>query len=170
MIVQFDTESLGQPLNILRRLQADRKYHQVKLLFLDAVIQGRVADGDVLGDRVLLANCDVATDETDIVQFLCALIEALEILAVGADIVMEDGRIQLLVVIFRQNHLFLGVGAADRRAITVAALEHLTRTNALDPGDLLRMGKIGRAQHIPFVGASRANDPLEVETGDHVFH
>jgi len=46
---------------------------------------------------------------------------------------MEYGALRICVMIFCEDHLFLGIGAADGRAITVAAFNHLPGTDALNP-------------------------------------
>ena len=85
------------------------------------------------------ADRDVASDEADPGQLLGPLVEALEVLAVGADVVVEDRRLGVGVVVLRQDHLLLGVRAADRRAVGVAARDDLPGADAVDPGDLVRM-------------------------------
>ncbi len=50
---------------------------------------------------------------------------------------MENRRVEIGIVIFGQNHLFLGISAANRGTIGVAAGNNLSGTDALDPGDFL---------------------------------
>ena len=150
------------------RVQPDRQHHQIEFLFLHAVVVGRVADGDVLGVRDLVADRHVASDELHAGQVLRPLVEALEVLAVGADVVVENRRLHLRHVVLGQDHLLLRVGAADRRAIAVAARDHLPRTDAVDPGDLVRMLLVRRAQDLALVRPGGAEQALEVEAGDDV--
>ena len=72
------------------------------------------------------------------------------------------------VVIFRQNDLFLGVGAAHGRAIAVFARGDPPGTDALNPGDLVRMLHVGGTQDLPCVRSRGAQEPLVVHAGDHV--
>ncbi len=121
--IEFDAEFLRQPLDILGRIQSDREHDQIEFLFLDPLIEGGVPDGDVLALRDLPAHRHVAADEPDVRQILRTLVEAFEILAVGPDVVMEDRRIEAGVMVFGQDHLLLGIGAADGRTVAVAPLD-----------------------------------------------
>ncbi len=125
-------------------------------------------DGHVLGDRVFFDDGGVASEEPDAGEVLCPLVVALKVLAVGADIVMEDGALCVRVVVFRQDDLLLGIGAADGRTVAVAAFDDLPGADALDPGDLMGMLLVGGTQDLAPVGAGGAQEPLVVHTGDHV--
>ena len=81
---------------------------------------------------------------------------------------MEDDRLGLGVVILGQDHLLLDVGAADRGAVAVSALEDLPGADAVNPGDLLGVLLVGRAQDLTLVRPGGTQKPLEVETGHHV--
>ena len=63
---------------------------------------------------------------------------------------MKNGRLQIRVMILRQNYLLLGISAAYGGTITVAPLDHLPGTDTLDPGDLMRMFLVGRTQYLSF--------------------
>ena len=66
---------------------------------------------------------------------------------------MEYGTLGLRVMIFGQNHLFLGIGAADGRTIAVAAWRvNLSGTDALNPGDFMGMLQVGSPQYLTMVG------------------
>ena len=69
---------------------------------------------------------------------------------------MEYGALRIRVVVFRQDHLFLRIGAADGRTVAVAALDDLPRADALDPGDLVGVLLVGGAQYLALVGARGA--------------
>ena len=81
---------------------------------------------------------------------------------------MEYGALRLRVMILGQDHLLLGIGAADGRTIAVAALDNLPGTDALNPGDLMGMLLIGGAQYLALVGPRGGEEPLIVHAGDHV--
>ena len=77
---------------------------------------------------------------------------------------------RLGVVIFCQNHLFLGIGAAYARAIAVLARRHPPGADALNPGDFFGVLLVGSAQHFTLVGPGGGQQPLVVHAGDHVLH
>ena len=81
---------------------------------------------------------------------------------------MEDGALRIGVMVLREDDLLLGVGAADGRAVAVAALDDLAGADALDPGDLVGMLLVGGAQDLTGVGAGGAEEPLVVHAGDDV--
>ena len=149
VLVEFDIEGLRESLDIFRWVETNREHNQIEFLFLNSVVEGRVANCDVPGNRVLFADGDIAADKTHVIKLLGALVETLKILAVGADVVMEDGGVEAGVVVFGQDHLLLGVGTADRRAVAVAAFNNLPRADALNPGDSLSdgPGQKGDAPH-----------------------
>ena len=126
-------------LDALRRVHADREDDHVELLLDDPFFRCRVPDGHVVGDRVFLDDRRVAPEEAHAGEVLGPLVVALEVLAVGAHVVVEDRALRVRVVVLRQDDLLLGVGAADRRAVRVAALDHLAGADALDPGDVVRV-------------------------------
>ncbi len=166
--LQFDAELPGQLLGVGRRIEPDRQHHQIELLLLHPVVGGGVADGDVLGFGNLPADRHIASDEPHPRQLLRPLVEALEILAVGPDVVVEDRRLHVGVVILGEDHLLLGVRAADRRTIGVSARNDLPGADAVDPRDPVRMLPVGRTPDLALVRAGGAEQALEVETGDDV--
>jgi hypothetical protein len=72
-------------------------------------------------------------------------------------------------MIFRQDYLFLGIGAAYGRTIAIAALDNLSRTDALNPCDIVRMFLVGGTQYFTPIWAGRTQKPLIIHTGDHVY-
>jgi hypothetical protein len=79
------------------------------------------------------------------------MVKWFEILAMGTNIVMEYRTRYLGIMIFCQNHLLLGIGAAYGRTVAIAARGNLSGTDALNPGDFMGMLLIGRAQYLAFV-------------------
>jgi len=71
-------------------------------------------------------------------------------------------------VVLGQDHLFLGVRTAHRRAIRIAARDDLPRPDTVDPRDVLRMLLVGRAQGLPFERPCGAQQAFVVQAGDHV--
>ena len=51
-------------------------------------------------------------EETNVGEFFRPFVEALKVLSIGANIVVKDGALRFCVMVFGQDHLFLGVGAA----------------------------------------------------------
>ena len=64
---------------------------------------------------------------------------------------MEYGTLCFCVMIFCQNHLFLGIGAAYAGTIAVVARGHPSGTDALNPGYLSGMLLVGSTQYLAFV-------------------
>ena len=64
---------------------------------------------------------------------------------------MEYRALCLCVMIFCQNHLFLGIGAAYGRTIAVFARSNPSGTDALNPGYFMGMLLVGSAQYLTFV-------------------
>ena len=168
--IELDAELLRQVGRILGRAHSHRQNDQVEFLFLHAVAVGRVADGDVLAVRDLPADRHVASDEPHAGQVGRPLVVALEVLAEGADVVVEHRRVDVRVMVLGQDHLLLGIRAADRRAVGVAAGDDLPGADALDPGDPVRMLAVGRTQDLAFEGTGGGDDAFEFEAGDDVLH
>ncbi len=150
------------------RIQSDGQHHHIEFFLFDAVVGGGIPYGHILGFRDLSDNGDVAPDKPNSGKFLGPLVEPLEILAIGTNIVMEYGALRLRVMIFGQNHLFLGIGAADGGAIAVVAGGNPSGTDALNPGYFMGMLLVGSAQDLAFIGPGGAQQPFIVHTGDHV--
>ena len=144
--VGLDSECLGELFDPSWGRQSDRQHDHVEILFLDASIEG-VAYGRVPAFRNAMAHRDVAPDEPGAGQRPCPLVELLELLSVGANVVVKDRGFDLGVALLGQDHLLDGVHAADGRAVAVAAGSDLPGAHALDPRDLLRRPSIGRTQH-----------------------
>ncbi len=168
--VELDAECPGEVLGIGRRAHAHREHHHVELFLHHPVRVGGVADGDVLRLGDLSADGDVAPDEPHPGKPLRPLIEALEVLAVRPDIVVEDGGLGVGVVILGQDHLLLSVRAADRRAVGVGARDDLPRADAVDPGDVVRMPLVRGPQDLALERPGGTQQPLVVETGYDVLH
>jgi hypothetical protein len=101
-----------QALHISRRVQPNGQYHHIEFFLFYAILGSGILYGYILGFRDLFSYGYVASDKSNPGKFLCSLVESLKILAIGANIVMEDRALGLCVMIFCQNHLFLGIGAA----------------------------------------------------------
>jgi hypothetical protein len=169
--LELDAELFGYLHSIVRRIETNGEDHHVELFLFDSVIEGRVAKGDILGNGVFFDDRDIASEEAHIGEVFCPLVVALEVFAVGADIIMEDGTLRVGVVILSENDLLLGIGTADSRAVAVAPFHgriELAGTNALDPGDLVGMLQIGGAQDLSLVGTCRGQETLVVHGGDQV--
>ncbi len=106
------------------------------------MIKGGIADGDILVLGDLPSDGDVTADEPHIGKVFRSLIEPLEVLAEGTNIVVEDRRLHVGMMILGQDHLLLGVGAANRRTVAFATLDDLPGPHALNPGDSVRMFSI----------------------------
>ena len=64
---------------------------------------------------------------------------------------MEYGTLGIRGMIFGQDHLFLGIGAANGGAIAVAAGDDLPGADALYPCDFMGGLLVGGAQQLTFV-------------------
>ncbi len=155
MGIELNAELGGQLCIAGWRVQADGEHHHVKLLFLHPILGGGVPDGYITGFRVFFCYGDVAPDKPDTGKVLRPLKETLKVLAKRADVVVKYRTFGLGVVIFGQYHLFLRIGAADGRAIAVAARDDLPGADALDPGDFFGMLQVGRTQDLAFIRPRR---------------
>ena len=168
VVVEFNAKDFGKTLGILGRCQADREHDQFKK-FLDHTVRCGVADRDVTGHRVFAADRDVAAHEMHVGQILRALVEALKVLAVGANVVVKNLGVHVRQVVLGQDHLLLRVRAAHGRAVAVGAVRvHLARADAVNPGDLVRMLLVRGAQDLPLVRTGGTQQALEVHAGDDV--
>ena len=98
------------------------------------------------------------------------MIESFEVLAEGADVVVEYRALGLGIMVFGQDHLLLGISAADGGAVAVAARGHPSGADALDPRDLVGMLLVGRAPDLALIGTGGAQYPFKVEAGYDVLH
>ena len=131
---------------------------------------GDVADFQVVAAADRVDRVHPAADEAHAVLLFGAVVEAFEILAVGAHVHEEDGAVQILVsgVLLGDDRLLDGVHAADRGAVSVVALVHVPRADALEPGDFLRFLVVGQAHQVAARGAGGRQHALELHGGDHV--
>jgi len=95
-----------------RRIQPNGQYHQIEFFLLYPLLGCGVSYGYILAFRELFSDGHVASYESNPAQVLGSLVKPFEILPVGANIVMEYRALGLCVMLFCQNHLFLGIGAA----------------------------------------------------------
>ena len=168
VLFELDAELLRDLLHILRRVHADREDDHVELFLDDPGLGCRVFDGDVMGHRVFFDYGGVAPEEADAGERLRPLVVAFEVLAVGAHVVVEDRALRICVMVLRQYDLLLGVCTAYRRAVRVAALDHLARSDTLDPGNVVGVLEVRLAQDLARVRAGRAQKALVVHAGDDV--
>ena len=83
---------------------------------------------------------------------------------------MEYGTAGVNVMLFRQYHLLLGIGAANPGTVAVITLGNPSGPNALNPGDIFRMFLIRSSQDLTTIGAGGGQETFIVHTGDHVLH
>jgi hypothetical protein len=132
--LKLDAEGLGHLFIAGGRVQADGQHHHIELFLFYPLIWSGILYSYILGLGYLPAYRYVAPDKTYVRQLFGPLVEPLEVLAEGTDIVVEYGALGIGVMVFGQNYLFLGIGAAYRRAVAVAAGDDLPGTDALNPG------------------------------------
>ena len=123
--IELDAELGRQALEISRRIQSDGQHHHVEFFFFHSIIRRGISDRDILASRDFFSYRYVASDESNSRKLFRSLIKALEILSIGADIVVEYRALGIGVMIFRQNHLLLRIGAAYGGAIALAAGDDL---------------------------------------------
>ena len=91
------------------------------------------------------------------------------ILAKGPYVHVENGAIQVAVgVLFGDHGIFNGIHAANRRAVSVAALVGVTRADALKPGDLLRFFFIRWSYEMSHGGTGGTEKTFKFQTGHYV--
>jgi len=106
-------------------------------------------------------------DITNSVFVLSPIDEAVEVLAVGADIHEENRRFQSLGVFLADDGLLGGIHTTHGRTPTVAA-GGVPGAHALDEGDFMRFTTIADPLDMPEIGAGGGEDPLELDAGDDV--
>jgi len=164
VLVEFHAQVLGQFRQGGRRVEAHGENHHVEVFPLPPAglvneIQGHVAVE--LGGQ----GVDPAADEID-PGFLGPVVILLEILAVGADIHVEDGGVQVAAGVLLGDDRFLdGVHAADGRTVAVVATVQIARTDALEPGDAGRILVVAGPDHVALEGAGGREDALELHGG-----
>jgi hypothetical protein len=149
--VELDAEHVHNGLRIARRAHTNAQHDEIEFFLLHSVIGRGVSNRDILCFRVLFSYRYVASYESNSGEILCSLVESLEVLAIGPNVVVEYRTFGLSVMVLGQDHLLLDVGAANRGAVAVAALNDLPGTDAVNPGDSVRMRVIGGAQYLTFV-------------------
>jgi len=108
---------------------------------------------------------DAAADEID-PGVLGPVVIFLEILAVGADIHVEDGGVQVAAGMLLGDDRFLdGIHTADGRTVTVVATVQIARTDALEPGDAGRILVVAGPDHVALEGAGGREYALELHGG-----
>ncbi|MBA7700975.1 hypothetical protein ES703_109701 [subsurface metagenome] len=137
--IELDSERISQVLHIRGRVQSNAQYHQIEFFFLYPILEGGVSYGYILCFRDLFSYRYVASNKSNPGKFLCSLVESLEILAKGPNIVMKYGSLRVRVMVFCQDHLLLDISAAYRGTIAVAALDNLSGTDAVNPGNFMWM-------------------------------
>ena len=80
---------------------------------------------------------------------------------------MEDYCLDLRVVLLGEDHLLRRIHAADRGAVRTASLL-VPGPDALDPGNPMGDRAVGGTEQITAIGARGADEPFELDTGDHV--
>ena len=94
-----------------------------------------------------------------------ALVEGVEALAHGAHVHEQDLALGPGKVILREHGLLGRVHAADAGAVVVLLV---ARADALDEGDALRVGFVGRAQHVADGRTRGGEHALVLERREHV--
>ncbi len=168
VIVELDAEGVRQAFRAGRGIQPHGQHHQVELFFLDPFILRGIPDGDVLGLRILPVDGHVAPEEPHPGEAFGPLVVPFEILAEGADVVVEDRALGLRIVFLGQDHLLLRVGAAHPRTVAVRPGSHGPRADALDPSHLARVLPVRGPPDLTLVRPGGAHDALVVHAGDDV--
>ncbi len=106
MFLKLNTILFCHLFHTLGRVHTNGQNDHVELFLDDSVLGGRVSNGDIVRHRVLFHDRRIAPEESDPRKILCPLVIALEILSVGAHVVVEDGAFRIRVVVLRQDDLF----------------------------------------------------------------
>ena len=152
------------------RVQANRQNHHVECFGFYALAGSRIVYNDIFALRDLSFDGYIASDELHPGESFGPLKVSLKILAMGTDIVVENGTRGPGKMILCQDHLFLRIGTADPRTITVLPRGDPSGADTLNPGQFLGRSFVRRAQYPTLVWTGGGQQPFKVETGDHVFH
>ena len=107
-------------------------------------------------------------DVADAVFVLGAIDKAVEILAVGADVHVENCGLQPLGVFLADDRFLGGIHAANRRTPAVIA-GCVAGTDALNEGDLLRFLAVGNPLDMAEERTGSRQNPLKLNAGDDIF-
>ena len=90
----------------------------------------------------------------------------LEALAEGAQIHEEDVALQTFAeMLFGDDGFFRGIHTADGRTVVVVGI---SRTNALQEGNPLRLLLVEGAEYMAGVGSGGGQNPLELQRREHI--
>jgi hypothetical protein len=96
------------------------------------------------------------------------LVKALEIFAVGAHVHEEDSGLEIRAgVLLGDDRLLNGIHAADAGTIGMGAGLGVPGTDALQPGNLLGLGFVGRPDEMAPERPGGGEYPLKLQAGDH---
>ncbi|OQC72775.1 MAG: hypothetical protein BWX45_00794 [Deltaproteobacteria bacterium ADurb.Bin002] len=167
VLFQLNAQAGGKLFGFFGRHQTDRQNHHVEFFFREAAVGVGVFDQQVVGLLQFLDGGRHGADVADAVFVLGAVHEPVEILAVGADVHVENRGLQPLGVFLADDRLFGGVHTADRRAPAVAA-GNIAGADALNEGDLFGLLAVGNSLHMAEEGAGRGQDALKLQGRDDV--
>ena len=148
-------------------LQALGEHHQIEVLAYKFALFSNIPQAQI-AVCAFLDGMDAAAHETHPL-LLGSHIGALEVLAIGAHVHEEDGRLQVVVGVLLGDHRLLdGVHAAHGRAVGVVAVVDVPAAHALQPGDLLGLFLVARPHQMAHPGTGGRKDALELQGGDHI--
>ncbi len=97
------------------------------------------------------------------------VIIAFKVFAEGSDVDIENGRVQTVVaVLFGENRLLDGIGAADAGTVSSGADVGISGTHALQPGNFFGLLFIRRSHQMPAIGSGSRQDSFKLQAGDNI--
>ncbi len=166
-LVELDVQTGGQFRQAVRRFHAHGQDDQVEILLLQPAVFIEERNAQVLAAGHLDNPGRNALEVMDVLLGPGALIILVEILAVGADVHVENRRVQSLDVVAGDHGLFRRHHAADGGTIFVAA-RRIARTHALNPADAFGLAAVGQADDMTFERAGRGKHPFKLDAGDDI--
>ena len=168
VLVELDSEGVGELLSVLRGNQTDGEDDHVELIGDGVAVGVGVVHGQLLGLGVLLDVGDTGGPvHVDAVLVLSPVDVGLELLSVGPDVHEEDVFLEVSVLL-GDHGLLDGVHAAHGRAVLLPSGLLGPGSAALDVSDLLGVLSAGGNDDVPPVGSGRAHEPLVLDGGDDV--
>ncbi len=168
VLVQLDSEGVGELLSVLGRDETDRQDDHVEVIGYSIALGVGVVDVQLLGLGVLLDVGDTGGPvHVDAVLALSPVDVGLELLSVGPDVHEEDVFLEVSVLL-GDHGLLDSVHAAHGRAVLLPSGLLGPGSAALDVGDLLGVLSAGGDDDVSPVGSGGAHEPLVLDCGDDI--
>ena len=168
MLFQFNADTRRQFLCFLGRHQTNGKNNHIEFFFRKRSILIYIFNEQIVCLLQFLNRRRHRTDITDAVFFLGAVNKTVKVLTMGADIHIENGRLQSFGVFLADNRFFGGIHTAHGRTPTVVT-GNIARTDALNESNLFRFFAVGDSLHMAEEGTRRGENSFKLNCRNNIF-